>query len=47
MSVMKWPIRGHYQDSMTNERRGKFISDIIDGVNYQLGRDKLLENGRK
>ena len=26
---------------------GKVISDIIDGVNYQLGRDKLLENGRK
>ena len=44
---MKWPIRGYYQAPVANERRGKFISDIIDGVNYQLGRDKLLENGRK
>ena len=40
-------MRGYYQATVTNERRGKFISDIIDGVNYQLGGDKLLENGRK
>ena len=41
------PIRGQARPPVTNERRGKFISDIIDGVNYQTGGDKLLENGRK
>ena len=42
-----WPIRGLSRPPVTNERRGKCISDIIDGVNCHIGRDKLLGNGRK